>query len=171
MLALPAITVLLSLGVPFLTIGGWLVAGGSAVFQMGEILSALWQTMLLALAGGLLTIAAALPIAWLAVRGQGLLPRLLEACGYVVGSLPSVVVALAVVSVTVRLLFPLYQTLFTILAAYALMFLPRAIIGLRTSLAQVPVELEQAAASLGKTPARALWATTVRLAAPGRPPA
>ena len=167
LLALPAITVLLSLGVPFLTIGGWLVAGGSAVFQMGEILSALWQTMLLALAGGLLTIAAALPIAWLAVRGQGLLPRLLEACGYVVGSLPSVVVALAVVSVTVRLLFPLYQTLFTILAAYALMFLPRAIIGLRTSLAQVPVELEQAAASLGKTPARALWATTVRLAAPG----
>jgi iron(III) transport system permease protein len=166
-LALPAITVILSLGVPFLTIGGWLVAGGSAVFQMGEILSALWQTMLLALAGGLLTVAAALPIAWLAVRGQGPLPRLLEASGYVVGSLPSVVVALAVVSVTVRLLFPLYQTIFTILAAYALMFLPRAIIGLRTSLAQVPVELEQAAASLGRTPARALWATTVRLAAPG----
>ena len=66
-----------------------------------------------------------------------------------VGSLPSVVVALAVVSVTARVLFPLYRTLFTILAAYAIMFLPA--IGLRASLAQVPVELEQAAASLGKS--------------------
>ena len=84
-----------------------------------------------------------------------------------VGSLPGVVVALALVTVTVRLLLPLYQTLFTILVAYALMFLPRALIGLRTSIAQAPVELEQAAASLGRTPARALWATTVRLAAPG----
>jgi len=166
-LGLPVMTVLLALGVPFLTIGRWLVAGGSAMFQMSDILSALWQTVLLALAGGLLTMAAALPIAWVAVRGDGPVPRLLEACGYVVGSLPSVVVALAVVSVTVRLLFPLYQTFFTILAAYALMFLPRAIIGLRASLAQVPVELEQAAASLGKTPGRALWATTIRLSAPG----
>jgi iron(III) transport system permease protein len=65
------------------------------------------------------------------------------------------------------MLSPLYQTVFTILAAYAIMFLPRAIIGVRASLAQVPVELEQAAASLGKSPARALWATTVRLSAPG----
>src|SRR5262249_34027098 len=53
-LALPVITVLLALGVPILTIARWLVAGGSAVFQMDEILSALWQTVLLALAGGLL---------------------------------------------------------------------------------------------------------------------
>ncbi len=166
-LALPALTVLLALGVPILTIGRWLAAGGLEVLDTGEILAALWQTLLLALAGGFLTMAAGLPIAWLAVRGQGPVPRLLEACGYVVGSLPSVVVALAVVSVTARMLFPLYQTVFTILAAYAIMFLPRAIIGLRASLAQVPVELEQAAASLGKSPARALWATTVRLSAPG----
>jgi iron(III) transport system permease protein len=166
-LILPALTVLLALGVPFLTIGRWLAAGGTRVLDMGEILPALWQTLMLALAGGLITLAAALPIAWLSVRGHGLLPRLLESCGYVVGSLPSVVVALAVVSVTARVLYPLYQTLFTILAAYAIMFLPRAIIGLRASLAQAPVELEHAALSLGKSPARALWATTVRLSAPG----
>ena len=109
-----------------------------------------------------------MPIAWLAVRAPGRLPRLLEACGYVVGSLPSVVVALALVSVTVRLLFPLYQTLFTILLAYALMFLPRAIIGLRASLAQAPVGTRAGRGqALGRTPARPLWATTVRLAAPG----
>ena len=165
-LILPALTVLLALGVPFLTIGRWLAAGGTRVLDLNEILPALWQTLLLALAGGLLTMAAALPVAWLAVRDQGPLPRLLESCGYVVGSLPSVVVALAVVSVTARVLF-------RSIGRCSPSSLPtpscscRAIIGLRASLAQVPVELEQAAASLGKSPARALWATTVRLSAPG----
>jgi iron(III) transport system permease protein len=62
---------------------------------------------------------------------------------------------------------PLYQTLATLLAAYLLMFLPRALVGLRGSIAQVPVELERAAMSLGKSPTKAMWLTTVRLAAPG----
>jgi iron(III) transport system permease protein len=67
----------------------------------------------------------------------------------------------------VQLIFPLYQTVFTILVAYALMFLPRAVVSLRASIAQAPVELERAAGSLGRPPVKALWATTVRLSAPG----
>ena len=47
------------------------------------------------------------------------------------------------------------------------MFLPRALISLRASIAQAPVELEQAACSLGRSPVQALWAITIRLAAPG----
>ena len=62
---------------------------------------------------------------------------------------------------------PLYQTLFTILVAYALMFLPRALISLRASIAQAPIELERAASSLGRAPLKALWSTTIRLSAPG----
>ena len=38
--------------------------------------------------------------------------------------------------------------------AYVLLFLPRAMVGLRASLAQVPVELEQAAMALGRPPLR-----------------
>jgi iron(III) transport system permease protein len=62
---------------------------------------------------------------------------------------------------------PLYQTLATLLFAYVLMFLPRALVGLRTSIAQAPVELERAAASLGRPPVAAIWQTTIHLAAPG----
>ena len=47
------------------------------------------------------------------------------------------------------------------------MFLPRALVSLRASIAQAPVELERAAGSLGRSPLRALWATTIRLSAPG----
>ena len=53
--------------------------------------------------------------------------RGLEAGHYYVGSLPGVVVALALVTVTVRLALPLYQSLATLLLAYVLLFLPRAL--------------------------------------------
>lgn len=166
-LALPLITASLALGVPFLTVGRWLVAGGAGVWNLDVISLALWQTLVLALGGALLTVAIAIPMAWLSIRRPGPLPRLLEGCNYIVGSLPGVVIALALVTVTVRVAMPLYQTVATILAAYALMFLPRALVSLRASIAQAPVELEQAAGSLGRSPLRALWSTTVRLSAPG----
>jgi iron(III) transport system permease protein len=62
---------------------------------------------------------------------------------------------------------PLYQTSAMLVLAYALIFLPRALIGLRGSLAQAPVELEWAAAALGRTPLQAVAQVTLRLAAPG----
>jgi iron(III) transport system permease protein len=78
-----------------------------------------------------------------------------------------VVVALALVTITVRVALPLYQTVATLLLAYGMMFLPRALIGLRSSIAQAPVELERAAMALGRTPVQAVWQVTMRLAAPG----
>jgi iron(III) transport system permease protein len=106
-------------------------------------------------------------MAWLSIRAPGRLQRVLEDCNYIVGSLPGVVIALALVTITVRVALPIYQTIATLLIAYVLMFLPRALISMRASIAQAPVELEEAACSLGRTPAQALWSITIRLAAPG----
>ncbi len=78
-----------------------------------------------------------------------------------------IIVALALVSITVRVALPLYQTAATLVFAYVLMFLPRALTGLRSSMAQAPVELERAAMSLGRSPMAAVMQTTMRLAAPG----
>ncbi|MFK0692439.1 ABC transporter permease [Mesorhizobium sp. IMUNJ 23033] len=166
-LTLPAVTALLSLGVPFVTIGRWLIAGGADVWRLDEIGLALGQTLFLAIGGALLATIAAMPMAWISIRAPGPLQRLLEGCNYIVGSLPGVVIALALVTITVRIAMPLYQTLFTILFAYALMFLPRALISLRASIAQAPIEFERAASSLGRPPLKALWSTTIRLSAPG----
>lgn len=166
-LLLTTLVALLSLGVPFLTIGRWLYAGGVQVWRMDEIGLALGQTLFLAAAGGTLATVAAIPMAWLSIRAPGPLQRALEGCNYIVGSLPGVVIALALVTITVRVALPLYQTVFTIVVAYALMFLPRALISLRASIAQAPIELERAAGSLGRRPLNALWTTTIRLSAPG----
>ncbi|OQP85907.1 iron ABC transporter permease [Rhizobium rhizosphaerae] len=166
-LLLVAGTAALSLGVPFYTLGRWLWLGGLSIWQAGPLGNAFVQTILLSLGGGILATLAAAPMAWLSVRAPGRLQRILEACHYYVGSLPGVVVALALVSITVRLILPLYQTFATLLVAYVLLFLPRALVGLRASLAQAPVELERAAMALGRTPGQAVRQVTFRLAAPG----
>ncbi|MGE7957499.1 ABC transporter permease [Pseudomonas sp. NPDC089530] len=166
-LGLQGLTCLLALGVPLLTLGQWLVAGGSEVWRLDELLPALEQTLLLGVAGAVLTSCAAVPIAWLSVRQPGRLQRLLEGCNYITSSLPGIVVALALVTVSIHFVPALYQTSFTLLLAYLLMFLPRALVSLRAGIAQAPVELENIARSLGRSPGRVLWSITLRLAAPG----
>jgi iron(III) transport system permease protein len=47
-----------------------------------------------------------------------------------------------------------------------LLFLPRALVNLRAGLAQAPLELEEAARSLGISPFRAFLRVTLRLTAP-----
>jgi iron(III) transport system permease protein len=162
-----AVVVLLSVGVPIYTLTRWLVLGGVGIWKLDNIFPALGQTFFLSLAGAAIAIVAALPAAWLSVRAPSRLSRLIEASHYYVGALPGVIVALALVTITVRVALPLYQTMATLLLAYLLMFLPRAMVGLRASIAQAPVELERAAQSLGKSPMLAVLHTTVRLAAPG----
>jgi iron(III) transport system permease protein len=165
-LCLPVLTTGLALGVPLLTLSKWLIAGGSDIWRMAEIIPALQQTLLLAGGGALVTTCAALPIAWLSIRSPGRLNRLMESCNYISSALPGIVVALALVTITIKFARPVYQTVITVLLAYVLMFLPRALVSLRAGFAQAPVELEDIARSLGRSPAQALWITTLRLAAP-----
>lgn len=166
-LLLPLLTSALALGVPFVTLLRWLIAGGAEVWRLDTIGPAFGQTLGLALIGALLTTVAATPMAWLSVRAPGRLQRLLEICHYHVGSLPGVVVALALVTIAVTMARPLYQTAATVLLAYVLLFLPRALVGLRASIAQTSVELERAAMALGRSPWQAVRQVTLRLAAPG----
>lgn len=166
-LLLPMLTSALALGVPLFTLAKWLVAGGTQAWHMSEILPALEQTLILAGAGAIITTCAAIPVAWLSIRSPGRLHRLLESCNYITSSLPGIVVALALVAITINFARPIYQTTITVLLAYLLMFLPRALVSLRAGIAQAPVELENMARSLGRSPGKALWLITIRLAAPG----
>jgi iron(III) transport system permease protein len=64
------------------------------------------------------------------------------------------------------LLTTLYQTAALVIVVYLLMFLPRAIVNLRSGLAQVPVGLEEAARSLGRPPLLAFITVTMRFVMP-----
>jgi iron(III) transport system ATP-binding protein len=70
------------------------------------------------------------------------------------------------VTVAIRFVPPIYQTVNLALAAYVLLFMPRAMVNLRSGLAQVPVGLEEASRSLGISPTRTFLRVTLRLTAP-----
>lgn len=162
----PLTLVSLSLGVPLFSLIRWLWLGGLAVWQQSDLWLSLRQTLVLAATGALLTTLCALPLAWLSVRYPQPLFRLMESCNYITSSLPGLVIALALVTITLWAAPPLYQTHFTLLLAYILMFMPRALISLRAGIAQAPVELEYVAASLGESPLKVAMRVTLRLAAP-----
>jgi iron(III) transport system permease protein len=164
---LPVATTVFAVGLPLVTLVRWLWIGGADAWHLPELGAAMGQTAVYAVLGAVFVSVVALPVAWLAARSPGPLQRGLENVHLYVGALPGVIVALALVAITVRVALPLYQTVATMLVAYVLLFLPRAIISVRASLAQVPAELQQAAIALGTPPLLAAIGVTLRLAAPG----
>ena len=156
----------LSVGVPMYSVIRWLIAGGVDVWEPSRLLPALTQTLGYGLIGALVTCVVAFPMAFLAVRYPSWFSKLLELSNYITSSMPGIVVGLAFVTVSIRLVPGVYQTAYVLLAAYVLLFLPRALVNLRSGLAQAPRELEEAARSLGRTPATAFFKVTLRLTAP-----
>jgi len=163
--ALAALAVL-ALGVPLWTILRWLWIGGSDVWVLDDIGTALGQTIGLATMAAVLTTVLAFPVAWVAVRSSGFLARMVEGANYVTSALPGIVTALALVTVTIRVAPPLYQSVALIVFAYVLLFMPRALVNVRAGLAQVPISLEEASRSLGSSPSATFLRVTLRLTAP-----
>ncbi|MET1087085.1 MAG: iron ABC transporter permease [Arthrobacter sp.] len=156
----------LAAGLPLYFVMRWTVAGGPAVWAADEFLPALLSTLGYGLAGAVATTVVAFPMAYLAVRHPGWFSKSLELSNYVTSSLPGIVVGLALVTVSIRVVPGMYQTAGLLVAAYVLLFLPRALVNLRAGLAQAPKELDEAAQALGKPPLLAFVRVTLRLSAP-----
>ncbi|GAA1133284.1 iron ABC transporter permease [Nocardioides aquiterrae] len=158
---------LLTLGVPLLSLLRWLVRGSSSSLPGGDLAAALTTTLGLAVAGGVLATVAALPIAWLAVRYRGVLVTAIERAVYPANALPGIVVALALVTISIRVVPSLYQTLPVLVVGYVILFLPRAAVGVRGTLELAPPVLEDVATSLGCTRTGAARRVTLPLVLPG----
>jgi iron(III) transport system permease protein len=109
----------------------------------------------------------ALPIAFLSIRYRQPLIQLMERATYLPRGMPGIVVALALVTLSLQLLHPLYQTAGLLILAYAIVFLPLAVVSVRSTLTQVQPNLEQSARVLGSRPLGVLWRIVLPLAAPG----
>jgi iron(III) transport system permease protein len=110
---------------------------------------------------------AALPLAILSVRHPGVITRLSERITYMGFALPGIAVALGLVFFGANYAPWLYQTLGLLVLAYVVLFLPAAVGPIRASLLQVSPNVEDAARSLGSSPARLLTSITVPLVRPG----
>lgn len=162
-----AIVSITALGLPTAVLTYWLVKGVSS----GEPLLLLWTEARNSLyVSGLAALAAtalAVPVAALAVRYPSLLARGVERLSYVGYALPGIVVALALVFFGSRVVQPVYQTMWLLIFAYVVLFIPAALGAVRSSLMQVSPRVEEAARCLGRNRWRVMWSVTTPMVRPG----
>jgi iron(III) transport system permease protein len=161
-----------TLGMPFGMIAYWLTQHASAatapaLASLPRIIDATVSSVALGVAGAALTLLLALPLAFLTVRYDGRLTVILERTAYLAQGVPGIVVALALVSLTITSVRFLYQSAFVLIVAYAILFLPLALVAVRAALSQGQRNLEEAGRSLGLGWLAVVWRVVVPLAAPG----
>lgn len=164
---LPGAAVLvLAVVIPSYALTQWLVAGGFR-WDADRWFSALSATIWLAVVAAVVCTVAALPLGLLSARYPSRSSRVLESAGYVAHGLPSIVVAIAMVSVGVLLLLPFYQREPLLILGYVVLFVPLAVGSVRAAIEASPPRLDEVAQSLGRSPAQVFLTVTARAAAPG----
>ena len=170
-LALFAALVLLALGVPIASTIYWMADGQPSSLAGGANVSLLDAAGHTALYGGTaaaLATVMAFPVAMLAIRHGGRMRHLLERSTYLVLGMPGVVIAFALSYFTERYAAGFgYGTSALLIACYAIMFFPLALVGVKASLARAPASLDEVARSLGLRRLAVLCRVTLRLAGPG----
>ena len=157
----------LALGVPLGSLVYWMLQGSSSTLPSTSILAAAGNTAAYSAAAAAIATAVAVPVCTLALRHRNRVTLLLERLAYLPMALPGLVVALGLVAFSVRYAFALYQSSLELIAAYAILFLPLAVVGVRAAMAQAPPRIEEVARSLGAGPAETFRRVTLPLIAPG----
>lgn len=158
-----SLTALAALALPIFVLAYWLGQGLLAGVPLQSVWGPALNSTYVSGLASIVIVAAAIPVAILAVRYQGPLSALVERASYIGFALPGIVIALALVFFGVRYATPLYQTLAMLIFAYVVRFLPQAVGAARTSLLQVNPRMEEAARSLGSTAPEAIGRITIPL--------
>ena len=160
--------VVAALGVPVGSSIYWIFAGGAHDLTGVSLVSAALYTAGYSASAALVATLMALPVALLVVRYPTRLNRLLTRTTYLVLAMPGLVVALALAYFSEQHADGFaYQTAPMLIFAYALMFFPLALVGVRASVSQAPAALEEVATSLGVRRLHVLRRVTLPLIAPG----
>jgi iron(III) transport system permease protein len=161
------VPVLIGLVLPVGVLLHWLVRGLLNDQQLLPLLVPARNSLYVSFLAAFVTVMAALPVAILAVRFQSRLSRFFERSVYIGFGLPGVVVALSLVFFGINVARPLYQSIWLLVFAYGVLFLPASVGALRSSLLQVSPRIEEAAQSLGRSQWRVIFSVTVPLVMPG----
>jgi len=161
------VPVLVGLLIPVGVLLHWLIRGLLNNQELLPLLVPARNSLYVSLLAALATVLAAMPVAILAVRFQSKLSRFFERSIYIGFGLPGVVVALSLVFFGINVARPLYQSIWLLIFAYGVLFLPASVGALRSSLLQVSPRVEEAAQSLGRSQWKVIFSVTVPLVMPG----
>ena len=158
----------LALGVPVGSSIYWIFQGGAASITGVSLFSAGWHTALYSGVAAALATLMALPVALLSLRHSNRAGRVLERSTYLVLAIPGVVIAFALSYFSERYADGFaYQSAPMLILAYAILFFPLALVGVRASVAYAPVSLEEVARSLGLRRLAVMVRVTLPISGPG----
>jgi iron(III) transport system permease protein len=165
-----ALVVAVSLGIPLGLLAHWFAQGNGtagAPAGVGTVWSATLTTLLLGAAAALVAVLLALPVAILAVRRSGRLVIAIERSVYLPFALPDLVAAIALAYGAAHVAHLVYGTVVLLVFAEATLFVPFAVVALRSTIGLIEPSLEESGRALGLGPLRTVWRVTVPLARPG----
>jgi len=160
----------LALGVPLFSMAvgmARVISHSGAGVDWGILLDAAANTGRYALITALVATVAAFPVSMLSVRYPGRLATAVERSTWIAHALPGVVMSLALVYLSVRWLYPLYQTSSLLILGYIILFVPIAIGAQHVGIAHAAPHYDQISRSLGLGPVATLFRVTLPLALPG----
>ena len=164
------LVVAVSLGIPLGLLAHWFAQGNGtagAPAGVGTVWSATLTTLLLGAAAALVAVLLALPVAILAVRRSGRLVTAIERSVYLSFALPDLVAAIALAYGAAHVAHLVYGTVVLLVFAEATLFVPFAVVALRSTIGLIEPSLEESGRALGLGPLRTVWRVTVPLARPG----
>jgi iron(III) transport system permease protein len=156
-----------SIGIPLGALLVRLTLGVDRDFEWPHLAESTASTLGLGLAGAAVAVLLALPIATLGARYRSVVGNALESVAYLGHVVPGVVVGLSLVFFTLAVAPAIYQTVFALVFAYGLLFLPKALGASRSAIRHVPPALEDTARTLGLGRLATWWRVTARIAVPG----
>ena len=160
--------VALAVGIPLGTLAYWMLQSHSTTLPAAATIGgATLTTLKYSALGAGSAVLLAIPVAMMTFR-RTTAPRIaLEKATYVTQALPGVVIALSLVYFATHYVFGLYQTSVLLVAAYAILHFPLALVCVKTSVAQAPARLTDVGRSLGRGPVSVFVRVTLPLLAPG----
>ncbi len=164
-LLLLAVLFILSIVIPFIVLITRFLDNRVAI-NWPDLLSASLSTLLVAAIGAAIALVLASPLGILLSGRADKFTRFAQRIITVGHGLPGVVVGLALVSVGSKL-GVIYQSIFFLGFAYALLFLAKLVASINASLARVPSGVKDVATSLGANPWAVIKKVVAPIAAPG----
>jgi iron(III) transport system permease protein len=144
-----ALYALVAVALPFYVLISRYLQNPQAV-EFSDLATAALSTISVAAMGAFIAFILSLPLAFLLTQGKSAFASISEKVTLMAHALPGVVVGLALVSFGSRL-GPLYQSVFLLAFAYAVLFLAKSVASTSAALTLVSPQLKEVAATLGKS--------------------